>query len=162
MLRRSAVSESLWPLWTVAHKAPLSMGILQARILAWVAMSSYRGPSQLRDGTQVSHIAGGFFTVLATREAQEYRSGQPSPSAGDLTHTGIEPGSPALQADSLPAELPGKLSAEAVVSYYEMCWFLKHSSTILYVYVVLYDLPNVRSWWKIYTLMWESLNILFR
>ena len=97
------------------------MGILQARILAWVAMSSYRGPSQLRDGTQVSHIAGGFFTVLATREAQEYRSGQTSRSAGDLTHTGIEPGSPALQANSLPAELPGKLSAEAVVSYYEMC-----------------------------------------
>ena len=47
------------------------MGILQANILEWVAMSSSRGSSQLRDGTQVSHIAGRFFTVRATRETQE-------------------------------------------------------------------------------------------
>ena len=31
------------------------------------------------------------------------------PSPGDLPDPGIEPGSPALQADSLPAELSGKL-----------------------------------------------------
>ena len=30
-------------LWTVAHQASLSMGILQARILEWVAMPSSRG-----------------------------------------------------------------------------------------------------------------------
>ena len=42
-------------------QAPLSMGILQARILEWVAMSSSRGSSPPRDRTQVSHIAGGFF-----------------------------------------------------------------------------------------------------
>ena len=35
--------------WTVAHQAPLSMGILQARILEWVAMPSSRGPSQPRN-----------------------------------------------------------------------------------------------------------------
>ena len=46
--------------WTVARQAPLSTGILQARILEWVAMSSFRGSSQARDWTQVSHIAGGF------------------------------------------------------------------------------------------------------
>ena len=34
--------------WTVAREAPLSMGILQARILEWVAMPSSRGSSQLR------------------------------------------------------------------------------------------------------------------
>ena len=33
--------------WTVAHQAPLSMGILQARILEWVAMPSSRGSSQV-------------------------------------------------------------------------------------------------------------------
>ena len=33
----------------------------------------------------------------------------PFPSPGDLPDTGIEPGSPALQADSLPTELQGKL-----------------------------------------------------
>ena len=37
-------------------------GILQARILEWVAFPFSRGSSQLRDGTQVSCIAGGFFT----------------------------------------------------------------------------------------------------
>ena len=37
-------------------------GILQARILEWVAFPFSRGSSQPRDCTQVSHIAGGFFT----------------------------------------------------------------------------------------------------
>ena len=54
--------------WTVAHQPPLSVGILQTRILEWVAMPSSRGSSQPRGGTQVSHIAGRFFTIWATRE----------------------------------------------------------------------------------------------
>ena len=37
-------------------------GILQARLLEWVAMPSSRGSSHPRDQTQVSDIAGGFFT----------------------------------------------------------------------------------------------------
>ena len=48
--------------WIVARQALLSTGILQARILEWVAMPSSRGSSQPRNRTQVSHIAGGFFT----------------------------------------------------------------------------------------------------
>ena len=40
--------------------------------------------------------------------SQEYRSGLLFPSPGDLPDPGIEPGSPALQADSLPTELQGK------------------------------------------------------
>ena len=46
------------------------MGILQARILEWVAMPSSKGSSQPRDQTQVSYIAGGFFTNWVIREAQ--------------------------------------------------------------------------------------------
>ena len=38
---------------------------------------------------------------------QEYWSGLPFSSPGDLPEPGIEPGSPALQADSLPSEPPG-------------------------------------------------------
>ena len=49
-------------------------GILQARILEWVAFPFSRGSSQPRDRTQVSHIAGRFFTSRATR-AQEYWNG---------------------------------------------------------------------------------------
>ena len=41
---------------------------------------------------------------------QEYWSGLPFPSPGDLSDPGPEPGSPALQADSLPSELLGKPS----------------------------------------------------
>ena len=37
-------------------------GILQARILEWIAFPFSRGSSQPRNRTQVSHIAGGFFT----------------------------------------------------------------------------------------------------
>ena len=37
-------------------------GILQPRILEWVAFPLSRGSSQPRDGTQVSRMAGGFFT----------------------------------------------------------------------------------------------------
>ena len=38
----------------------------------------------------------------------EWQNGLPFPSPGDLPNPGIEPGSPALQADALPSEPPGK------------------------------------------------------
>ena len=44
-------------------------GIFQARILEWVAFPFSRGPSQPRNRTQVSRIAGRFFTDRAMREA---------------------------------------------------------------------------------------------
>ena len=83
-------------------------GILQARILEGVAFPFSRGSSQLRDRTQVSHVAGRFFTSWATREAQEYWSGQPIPSPGDYPDPGIKLRSPALQVHSFPTELSGK------------------------------------------------------
>ena len=58
--------------WTVAHHAPLSMGILQARILEWVAMPSSRGSSRpgMEPGSLTSPaLAGGFFITNATWEA---------------------------------------------------------------------------------------------
>ena len=51
--------------WSIAHQAPLSMGILQARILEWVSMPSSMGTSQPSGRTQVSCIAGGFFAIWA-------------------------------------------------------------------------------------------------
>ena len=41
-------------------------GILQARILEWVAISFSRGSSQFRDWTCISHIKGKYFTTSAT------------------------------------------------------------------------------------------------
>ena len=75
-------------------------GIFQARVLEWVAISFSRGSSKPRDQIQVSHTAGRFFTIWATREAQEYWSGYPILSSQDLPNPEIEPGSPALQVDS--------------------------------------------------------------
>ena len=47
-------------------------GIFQERILEQVAISYSKGSSQPRDQTQVSHIADGFFTMWATKEAPSY------------------------------------------------------------------------------------------
>ena len=47
---------------------------------------------------------------------QEYCIGLPFPSPGDLPNPGIEPGSPALQADSLPSEPPGKPQLECATT----------------------------------------------
>ena len=44
-------------------------GILQARILEWVAFPFFRGSSRPKDWTQVSCTKGRFFTIWATREA---------------------------------------------------------------------------------------------
>ena len=96
VLSHSVVSDFATP-WTVPHQAPLSMGILQARILEWIAMPSSRGSSQ--------------------------------------------PRSPALQADSLPPEPPGKPKNTGVGSLsllqgifltQESNWGFLHCRKILY------------------------------
>ena len=58
---------------------------------------------------------------------QEYWSGLPFPSSGDLPDPGIEPGSPALQADSLLSELSGKSFVLFVSTHslsLDLFWFL--------------------------------------
>ena len=64
MLSHSVLSDSVTP-GTAAQPDSLSVGILQARILEWVAMPSSRGSSRPRDQAEVSHIAGRFFTNWA-------------------------------------------------------------------------------------------------
>ena len=46
---------------------------------------------------------------------QGYWSGLPFPSPGDLPNPGIKPRSPALQADALPSEPPGKTSLDTII-----------------------------------------------
>ena len=58
----SVMSDFFVTLWTVACQAPLH-GILQARILEWVAMPFSRGSSQPSDQTQVSCVVGRFFAI---------------------------------------------------------------------------------------------------
>ena len=52
---------------------------------------------------------------------QEYWSGLPFPSPGDLLDPGIEPGSLALQADALPSESPGKPQSESESEVAQSC-----------------------------------------
>ena len=60
--------------WTLCHPMDCSppgssvCGILQARILEWIAVLFSRESSQPWNQTQVSHIAGGFFTIWASGE----------------------------------------------------------------------------------------------
>ena len=57
---------------------------------------------------------------------QEYWSGLPFPSPGDLPDPGIGPGSPALQADTLLSEPPGKPKVKSeIVSHSAMSDFLE-------------------------------------
>ena len=62
-------SETLSRVWLFANQWTVH-GILQARIMEWVAIPFSRGSSQTRDWTQVSCIAGRLFAIWATREAQ--------------------------------------------------------------------------------------------
>ena len=61
VLSHRDVSSSLQPHEVWAQQAPLALGILQARILEWVAMPFSRGSSQPKDETQISGMPGSFF-----------------------------------------------------------------------------------------------------
>ena len=63
------MSDSLWSLVLYSPPGSSVPGILQARILEWIAIPSSRASSWPRDPTQVSCIAGRFFTIWAIREA---------------------------------------------------------------------------------------------
>jgi len=57
---------------TLCHPTDYTVhGILEARILEWVAVPFSKGSSQPRDRTQVSRLAGRLFTSWVTREAQD-------------------------------------------------------------------------------------------
>ena len=63
---------------------------------------------------------------------QEYWNGLPFPSPGDLPNPRIVPRSPAVQADSLPTEPPGK-----PVLYYYVIFMLELFSAICLLYIIL-------------------------
>ena len=135
----SVVSDSLWPrgLWPSGLLCP------------WDS-------SQPRNWTRVSHITGRFFIVWATQEAQEYWSGWPIPSPGDLPNPEINPGSPVLQVDSLPAELPEKPSL-----YYCVCALFTgtvHICVCTYVYVHICVFLRVITVWLLIILYFYFKN----
>ena len=72
MKGESEVAQSCLTLCDPVDCSPLGSsvhGILQARILEWVAIPFSRGSSRTKDQTQVSCIAGRYFNLWATKEA---------------------------------------------------------------------------------------------
>ena len=95
------ISRILWPLFCIDNGKSLRVLI---RIISEVkvkALSCVRLFVTPRTLAYQASLSMGF-------SRQEYWSGLPFPSPGDLPDAGIEPGSPALQADALPFEPPGK------------------------------------------------------
>ena len=87
-------------------QAPLSMGILQAGMLEWVAIHQGIFPTQgLNPGLPHCRRILHHLSQQGSPGTLEWVA---IPSPGDLPDPGIELGSPALQVDSLPFELPGK------------------------------------------------------
>ena len=84
--KESESSQLCQPLWyPIVCSLPGSSihGLFQARILEWVAISSPRGSSQPRDETQVSRIAGRFYTVWPTSSVQFSSVAQSCPTLCD-------------------------------------------------------------------------------
>ena len=97
----SIMSDSLQPIMDCSPPGSSVRGILQARILEWVAISSSRGSSQPRDWTQVPHIAGEFFIIWGSRD---YRMVSTSSAVCDpcnswVTRVGSESGVPCTVID---------------------------------------------------------------
>ena len=88
-----------------SYQAPPSMGFSRQEYWSELPFPSPQSYLTLCDPVDYSYQAPpsmGF-------SRQEYWSGLPFPSRGDFPNPGTEPRSPALQADALPSELPGKL-----------------------------------------------------
>ena len=108
-------------LWTVAHQAPLSTEFPRQEY--WSGLP-FPPPFRIQGSNQVSCISKSREVLVMSLSVtpwtahqvplsmefprQEYWSGLPFPSPGDLPNPGIEPRSPALQTDALPSEPPGK------------------------------------------------------
>ena len=73
---------------------------------------------------------------------QEYWSGLPFPSPGDLPDPGIEPRSPIMQADALTSDPPGKQRPKCKAKYYKL--LDKNKGRILYDIIFLDQFPKTK------------------
>ena len=122
---------------------------MQVKIMGIVKLNSTKLNFQQWKWKSLSHVWLFVTSWTVARQAprsigfsrQEYWSGLPFPPPGDLPNPGMEPRSPALQADSLPAEPQGKpwntgvgsLSLlQGIFLTQESNWGLLHCRQILY------------------------------
>ena len=109
----SSLSHILWAIWRWLGKSCRGRGLFihpshwDCSHVLWPLVSESEDAQScltLCDPWTVAHQA----PLSMGFSRQEYWSGLPFPSPGDLPNPGIEPGSPALQADALTSEPPGK------------------------------------------------------
>ena len=122
----------------------LSLGIIILKLIhmvPWISRSFLLGVEWYPQSESESRSVTPWTIQSMEFSRPEYWSGQPFPSPGDLPNPGIEPRSPTLQTDSLPAEPQGKPNNTGVGSLsllqrifptQESNWGLLHCRWILY------------------------------
>ena len=91
-----------------------------------VSVSCSVMPDSLPDTWTVAHQAR-----LSTEiSRQEYWSGLPFPASGNLPYSGIEPGSPAPQADSLPSKSLGQSERVSCIWLFSTSWTVAHQASL--------------------------------
>ena len=104
--KKTGISVFLWKVQGRRREGVSKMWLF-GKWLVWRSLESERK----KESESLSRVQ--LFVAYQTSPSmgfsrQEYWSGLPFPSPGDLPHPGIEPGSPALEADPLTSEPPGK------------------------------------------------------
>ena len=145
------MSDSANP-WTVACQAPLIRGILQARILEWIAIPFSRGFFRPRDWTHVSCTAGRFFTIWAARKSPI--------SEGDLVQIDLNLGKLPLPLKRVsltefqtgfPTDWPKLVSSPDLSLWNHLCaccgffflFFFLHLSGDLWDHFIIYRLKSI-------------------
>ena len=138
----SVVSDSLWPhgLYSPWNSLGQNTEVGSLCLLPGIfpTQGSNPGLSHCRLMLyQLSHKGSPFYIcVCVCININTYWSGLPFPSPGDLPDPGIEPGSPALWADALPSEPPGKPIYIYII--YIIC--------ILYIICIINYIDNMCIW----------------
>ena len=141
-------------------------GILQARILEWVAFPFSQGFLN----SEIKPRSPALLADSLPAEPQgkpKNTGGWPIPSPTDLPDTGIELGSPVLQADSLPVELPGK-PLRVLVRYFiayssaKICLLFRYSFFVNLVFVVFFFFSHCCRHYTMHILTYSTLCILTR
>ena len=119
MNSESEVSQLCLTLWPVDCSPSGSSvhGILQARILKWVAISFSRGSSRPRDRTQVSHIAGRCFNLWGTREAHIYKNAAAATKSRQSCPTLCDPIDRSPPGSSVPGILQARTLEWVAISF---------------------------------------------
>ena len=132
--------KSLNSVWLYDPMDYIVHGILQARILEWVAFPFSKGSSQPRS------LALQANSLPAEPQGKPWNTGGIAiPSPGDLPDPGIKPGSPASQADSLLTELSGKCTQNSWFFCFSLLSLLFLQVTSCFVFCFILSVSSLKN-----------------